>query len=75
MTHAVHDLPSWRVQEAELAEAEQALAANQLCGTRLLDSQHLLAELAAAAQQQAQQSQQHQLHAHAAAAAAAAASL
>lgn len=36
----------WRspVQEAGLAEAEEAVAANKLCGTRLLDVEPLLVE-------------------------------
>ncbi|KAL4423656.1 hypothetical protein ABPG75_000957 [Micractinium tetrahymenae] len=53
----------FRLQDASLAEAEEALAANKLCGTHLLDVQQL-----AAAEQERQQAE-----AKAAAAAAAAA--
>ena len=54
-----HYVPAVRavVQEAGLAEAEEALAANQLCGTRLLDSQQLLAAAALEQQEQRQEQQ------------------
>jgi hypothetical protein len=40
----VLEAAGFRVQEAGIGEADQALAASKLCGTRLLDVRQLLAE-------------------------------
>ena len=47
------------LQESSLAEAEEALEANKLCGTRQLDWGQVLAEERQRQQQEQQQQEQH----------------
>ncbi|KAI7842817.1 hypothetical protein COHA_003563 [Chlorella ohadii] len=49
----------FRLQESSLAEAEEALVANKLCGTRQLDWAQVLAEERQRQQQEQQQQEQH----------------